>query len=362
MAHDIQYGIGIEIRDINSAWLIFYCFQQNEGEVTDILACEAARIPLDIFTDIKKETVLQREDGQITEMVIKYRRIDEYLSFEAIVTGPTGVEELQALDFLFGQYSIKDNSIDKEILDVGTLREDHHSKGGNAVAVGLEVSGVVVRKILRTSGSYTGQLIRFLGRKFTEVTVDPSKSAPIEEIDPQLLLEAQRRKEWAERVNSGARTLTSTILYPVRWTGQKAAKLAAVEGSTDQRMEMREKQRPKSKLNRAMWDTVEGMGNGLTSVFKGVTEAIAEVGNAIGDSAMHHSKAKYGEHYANQVTKSYVDAASEIGLAGYKVANVFSFGIAGLMIDVVVEGTTLLVSLYDYLVGPIILQGYMTLV
>lgn len=335
--------------------------------------CESCRLILDCLTDIRREGVTQRSDGHVTEILFTYRRLGEVLSFEAIVSGPDGFTELHALDFLLGQYAIKENIIDRDVFAVSSSDADRDHN--NVVAKGIEHSGVIVRRALKTSGEYTGHLIRYLGRKFTEVTVSPA-TAPLsaDDIDPRLLAEAQRRREWAEGFNSGARTLTSTILYPVRWTGQKAAKMAQVDHHLDHNLDARERNlvthRQRQSLTgsaahsvkKALWDTVEGVGNGVTSIFKGVTEAMAEVGSAIGDSAMHHARVKYGDDYANQVTKSYVDAASEIGLAGYKVANVFSFGIAGLMIDVVVEGTTLLVSLYDYLVGPVILQGYMTLV
>lgn len=372
---DVQFGLGLEIRGLDSVWLILYCFQEDSTleEAKPLQVCESCRLILDCLTDIRREGVTQRSDGHVTEILFTYRRLSEVLSFEAIVSGPDGFTELHALDFLLGQYAIKENIIDRDVFAVSNSDggQDHN----NVVAKGIEHSGVIVRRALKTSGEYTGHLIRYLGRKFTEVTVSPTTvPIPADDIDPRLLAEAQRRREWAEGFNSGARTLTSTILYPVRWTGQKAAKMAQVDHHLDHNLDARERNlvthRQRQSLTgsaahsvkKALWDTVEGVGNGVTSIFKGVTEAMAEVGSAIGDSAMHHARVKYGDSYANQVTKSYVDAASEIGLAGYKVANVFSFGIAGLMIDVVVEGTTLLVSLYDYLVGPVILQGYMTLV
>lgn len=41
----------------------------------------------------------------------------------------------------------------------------------------------------------------------------------------------------------------------------------------------------------------------------------------------------------------------------YKVGNVASFGVAGLMVDVVVEGAVLSQLLHEFLVGPVILMG-----
>lgn len=374
---DVQFGLGLELFGIDSVFLVLYCFEEagrtDNNDNSHVTACESGRIMLDYFADIRRENVTQDINGHVTEILYNYRRFDEVVSFLAVVTGPNGNEELQALDFLLGQYCIKQNIIDRDIF-VAHQQEDARDHN-NIVAKGFENSGVLVRKVLKTSGQYTGHLIRYLGRKYTEAMVKPTENPmSLDEINPNLLAEAQRRREWAESFNFGARTVTSTILYPVRWTGQKAAKLAQVDHHLDQNLDTRERNlvtheqqqtitsSASHSIKKNLWDTVEGMGNGVTSIFKGVTEAMSEVGTAIGDSAMHHARVKYGDAYADHVTKSYVDAASEIGLAGYKLTNVFSFGLAGLMIDVVVEGTTLLVSLYDYLVGPVILQGYVTLV
>ena len=74
---------------------------------------------------------------------------------------------------------------------------------------------------------------------------------------------------------------------------------------------------------------------------------------------MHHSSKKNGEDYADKVTKVYVKAAGEIGLAGYKIGNIASFGVTGFVLDAVVEGTMYLLSLYEFLIGPVLLHGYM---
>ena len=93
-----------------------------------------------------------------------------------------------------------------------------------------------------------------------------------------------------------------------------------------------------------------------------MTEALSEIGGAVGDATIHHSTAVNGELYADKITKCYVDAAGEIGLAGYKIGNIASFGVAGLMLDAVVEGATFMISLYEYLAGPVLLQGYMYMI
>ena len=166
--------------------------------------------------------------------------------------------------------------------------------------------------------------------------------------------QARRRRNWAESIHSGARVFTSTALYPVRWTGRKASELAA---DRDSKVEQ-----SISTTKKILLDTMGGLGNGLANVCKGVTEVISEVGDAIGDSAMHHSRTIYGEEYANNVTKAYVDAAGELGLAGYKICNVASLGLPGIIIDAAIEGTSFMISLEDYLMGPVLQHGNVDLV
>ena len=86
------------------------------------------------------------------------------------------------------------------------------------------------------------------------------------------------------------------------------------------------------------------------------------MGSAIGDSAIHHSTVKNGEIYAQTVTKAYVDSMADYGLASYKLVNVASFGWQGVLLDAFLEGSVLLVALYDYLIGPVLLQGYLDMV
>lgn len=88
-----------------------------------------------------------------------------------------------------------------------------------------------------------------------------------------------------------------------------------------------------------------------------MTEFVEEVGVAISDTAMCHSEKVYGPEYAERITRQEVEAAGHIGLGMYKVGNVASFGLAGLMVDVVVEGAVISQLLHEFLVGPVILMG-----
>lgn len=100
-----------------------------------------------------------------------------------------------------------------------------------------------------------------------------------------------------------------------------------------------------------------------------MSEGLSEIGGALGDATMHHSNAKNGEDYANNVTKVYVKAAGEIGhagyklgVAGYKVGNIAVMSFGGLPLETVVGSAAGLMGVHDYLVGPVLLQGYMHMI
>ena len=80
---------------------------------------------------------------------------------------------------------------------------------------------------------------------------------------------------------------------------------------------------------------------------------MSEIGEAVGDATMHHSSKKNGDEYAGKVTKVYVKAAGEIGLAGYKIGNIASFGVTGFVLDAVVEGDMVMCMYPCKSTGPI---------
>jgi hypothetical protein len=127
---------------------------------------------------------------------------------------------------------------------------------------------------------------------------------------------AAARRRWAEGVHCGARTVTSAALFPVRWTGRQATRMHERDVSQshlryqdDERDLMQQQQLQQlqeqqdihwhhyqylqqqqrqqqqvsvvqavsAKSRRVVWDTMGGLGNGLLSVCKGFTEAMAEV-------------------------------------------------------------------------------------
>eukprot|EP01038_Epipyxis_sp_PR26KG_P010487 gene10487-14094_t len=347
------------------------------------------RLKLDLVASVTKDSEeIDGTTGFLISSRYLYSRLDNHVLFEVIPNSENGLSFMQAFDFIISQFTFRidtppdDKNINNSISynkNHKLITENHYP---NIVARGLEGMGVAVRVALKNSGKSTGHAIRYLGKQYTSVVVPtkmsheqnsnnepflrtseinnvmddketPKSSLKIKTIQPAVIAKAIKRKEWAENMHSRARTLTGAALYPVRWTGRKASEWA--NGGSDKQPEL-------GPVQRVVLDTIGGLGNGVANICKGVTEAIAEVGLAIGDSAMHHSIAANGEEYAEAVTKCYVDAASEIGLAGYKLVNVASFGWQGIMLDAIVEGTTLLVALYDYLIGPVLLQGYMDMV
>lgn len=357
----------VQLRDDCSAVLVLYNMESNHDRLYHIL---------DLKTVVYKEEEEVDGENNLCSIFYHLERDTDTLQFQVIPSSLDGVRDVQAFDYLLGQYAFKN-----ELLNRNGVIKQSEDRNPNIVAQSFENTGTAVRIALRSSGIYTGHAIRFLGQKYTSFvtsafpneqkeeetvsTVEPSQTEALntqsssdsaEELEADLaendLVErAQRRKKWAEGVHSAATSLTGAVLYPVRWTGRMASQIGGKGGSD----------RPATggPMSKAVLDTVGGIGNGLMSVCKGVTEAIGEVGSAIGDSAMYHSTARHGEDYAETITRAYVDAAGEIGLAGYKVANVATLGWQGVLVSAALEGTTFLVSLYEYLIGPVLLQGYM---
>eukprot|EP00595_Chromulina_sp_UTEXLB2642_P001435 CAMPEP_0196765286 /NCGR_PEP_ID=MMETSP1095-20130614/7940_1 /TAXON_ID=96789 ORGANISM="Chromulina nebulosa, Strain UTEXLB2642" /NCGR_SAMPLE_ID=MMETSP1095 /ASSEMBLY_ACC=CAM_ASM_000446 /LENGTH=273 /DNA_ID=CAMNT_0042123077 /DNA_START=301 /DNA_END=1123 /DNA_ORIENTATION=+ len=242
-------------------------------------------------------------------------------------------------------------------------------KSSNIVATGFEGTGSLIRTSLKTSGKLTGHAIRSLGKLYTNTAVQsrklfnadlpkesndavtnesPNQSSKINE---NRINNALKNKENAEFIHAGAKTITGAALYPVRWTGRKASEWAS-QGNTNLDLSVTDSNKKstifkglgmstssdngpnrKDVISNVTMDTLGGIGNAVVSICKGVTEAIGEVGTAIGDSALHHSKTINGDEYANEVTKHYVSAASELGLASYKVMNVMALGIGGVLAD-----------------------------
>lgn len=348
------YRFSLHVRDASS--ILMRIFLENESFVV-----------YEYVLDIQAK-ILSAFDGgtDFTSCHLSYRRLNIKAKWQIYSESPYASEEMKSFDFLLSQYSYYDNVLlmdnNDSSSDIPLLNKERHS---NIVAKGFESTGNTFRTVLKSGGRNTGHAIRFFGQAYTGASVKSRTLmyGKIEEkvVTDELIEKAKRDKGRAEVVHAGARTLTSAALFPVRWTGRKASEWA-LRGDGSATMTDSSNPSNSNQMTRAMLDTLGGLGNAVVSVCKGITEAIGEVGNAIGETALNHSKTMNGEEYANSVTQHYVDAGSEIGLAGYKLCNVAAFGVYGLMADAAVEGATLFSCLPDYLVGPILLQTYMDLV
>jgi hypothetical protein len=394
----VQRKLKIILRDATSAFLILY-----DSEMPTI----SDSFILDIQSRIIAKESKDSETNDVLSCIFYYNRSNIIAAWHIFPSSEYGFDELQELDFIFGQYTFYDNhqqlSTAEQKLD-DNIPKLHRERNTNVLAKGLEGSGELIRGAIRGTGKLTGAGIRGLGKLYTSASIisreyfgkpvaindvknsdDKLSSVPqaeendgqielrkdniddesaaattstsAKEIDDRLVQNAMKQKQRALTVHSGARTITGAALYPVRWTGVKAAELAS-PGSNSINLS----KEPPGIVTKAVNDTFGGLFNAVVSSFKGVTEAMGEIGNAVNETAINHAKAIHGDEYAKQVTQHYVDAAGEVGLASYKVLNVAAFGLAGIAADAAVEGATFLTCLSDFLVGPIILQGYMDLI
>eukprot|EP01039_Chlorochromonas_danica_P010336 gene10336-11440_t len=383
----LSYRLEIVWRSHTSAWLDFY----------DVpLPCDVDQsnplhpkyhLELDLMAKVcrgEEGGEIDPSSGRLLSFTYSYHRLGQRMTF-IIANNASGqvCDDLLAFDFLLSQYTFQPFlSSEEETGGAGPGGAEYPQP--NVLARGLEGSGIALRTLLRSTGRYTGHAIRFLGRGYTDLhgyfQPPPDFSEQSDSVagggagagvvDPRSIHRAEKSRQWAHDVHSGARTVTSAALYPIRYFGSVAAAIspssntATSSGSApaNANSSSSSSSSSSSRSSRLFLDTIAGLGNGLASVCKGVTEALGEVGLAIGDSASYHSQTFYGPQYTSEVTDRYLEAAREIGLAGYKVTNVASLGVAGWLVNAAIEGGSMLMALYDYLLGPILLQGWVDVV
>lgn len=392
--------LSVVYRSRNSASLVLE--QQSTGEVVTLVLDLAASVQR-----LKKEL---DESGDFSSFYYEYSRYGVAHSFEVTPwwwsddqggetdgKGKESSEEedtkpdedandsINALEFVFSQFTYalftaakagastklaSQNGSDGAIAteeEEGTSALAENDKI-NAVANAFEVAGKGVRTGLKLSGRGVGTAIRFLGAGYTTAAVKlgGAGSEGPREVQEEDLAYAQKQQDNCETFHAGARSVTGTILAPVRYIGMKAQALVpdqktstfeevGVDSGNDGEGEEGTNKNSKSAGEEIMY----GMGNGFVHAFKGITEFVSEVGQAVGDSALHHSAVVNGQEYSERVTKKHVDGAGQVGLGLYKVGTVASFGLAGVAAEAVFEGGMLLTALYDFLVGPVLLHAYM---
>lgn len=175
------------------------------------------------------------------------------------VVAPTAARDLRRLRFIFEQYTYFQQYLPDES---NNLNDD--SPQANLGSRGIESTGFFIRHGLQFGGRLAGSTIRALGKLYTDVaTINQGDTPTTErEITPEVVETVERRRENARQFRDTARTLSSTLMYPVRWAGQQAAHLTEAESEPE----------PES-LRRIASDTAGGISNAVTAVIKGVQEA-----------------------------------------------------------------------------------------
>jgi hypothetical protein len=302
----------------------------------------------DLLTNIVRLGEVRNQGGDLLYFLYHYSRGDVSVNFEMLPLFEDYSKNIGILEYVFQQFSFF-SSIETEDINSNMI----NSKKPNVVARGMEYTGTNVRSVLRSSGRYFGNTIRYFGTQYTSSSLKSYPNSEINPVDPISIQRAKDLRLKAEKVHAGARVVTSAILYPVRWTGKKAISCANSEPASSQ---------PQGQIAKITAETIDALGNSVSSVFKGFTEFISEIGTAVGDCAMLHSSLVHGEEYANEVTQHYVAAFGEIGLAGYRLTNVVSIGLHGVFLDALVEGSSQFLGLRGYVTGPVLVFGYIEMI
>ena len=304
------------------------------------------QLVLDLLATVTKLGEARSDSNEVMFFLYTYERGDVCLNLEFLPLSEDYSNNILSLEFIFAQYT---NFIDKK---VSASDDNTETQPPSLLVQGIENLGVGIRQTLKSTGHAIGGSIRWAGQHYTAQT-SPTASPQSDRttIIPQKSIDdAEYVKRQATRVNTGAKHITSAALVPVRWAGQHAA-----QQSTG-------KPTPESIVPKVVIDTVGGLGNAVSSIYKGTTELLGEVGSAISDTAIHHSTVTKGDAYAELVTRRYLQACGEVGKAGYIITNIALLGIPGIIIDAVLEGSTQYFQLYEYLLGPVLVQGYIELV
>lgn len=241
---------------------------------------------LDVAAKITKVVEERDRSGNICMITYVYQRFDRSLHFDILPILPDeGIVQIQVFDFILSQFAWFDRS--HVNLDEDDDADAQQAPSPNAVAKGFEKMGSYMRRGLKASGRATGSAIRYLGSKYTDTTLKFNKDRAHVEVSDQMVAKVGQRKENCESAHATMRSATSTLLYPVRHIGKKAQQYMVSDNvaAATERSEAAEKadrRSSTSKVKKGLYDTAAGIGNGLTSAFKGMTEFVEEVGVAIG--------------------------------------------------------------------------------
>lgn len=274
----------VVINDAQSALLQMHVPSSASGDSHYTLEVSESVI-LDVAAKITKVVEERDRSGNICMITYVYQRFDRSLHFDILPILPDeGIVQIQVFDFILSQFAWFDRS--HVNLDDDDDADAQQAPSPNAVAKGFEKMGSYMRRGLKASGRATGSAIRYLGSKYTDTTLKFNKDRPPVEVSDQMVAKVGQRKENCESAHATMRSATSTLLYPVRHIGKKAQQYMVSDNvaAATERSEAAEKDKRSStsKVKKGLYDTAAGIGNGLTSAFKGMTEFVEEVGVAIG--------------------------------------------------------------------------------
>lgn len=187
-----------------------------------------------------------------------YKRFDNEASFTFLAD--EDASEIENIRYIFHLYTLYG-----EFQDL-----DEHGKSAahttNAAARGIEGVGFAIRSGLQATGKFAGDGIRTLGKAYSDLTAPecplPFAVQEAEEAEKK----ASARRDSARKFKNVARGVSSAIMFPIRWTGQKAAKLAETDNIPAD-----------GSVQKIAVDTIGGIGNAVVAVAKGLYDVAVRI-------------------------------------------------------------------------------------
>ena len=322
----------------NSALLQFHLpTYPADDQSVDVDASEVKEsVILDLAARVTKLAEETSRDGGLAMISYLYERFEVTVYFDILPISPElGPAQIQVVDFLLSQFVwfVRGNDsfgigggVGGGGVGAGDSSRSDEPRSPNVIAKGFEKAGSLFRQGLKSAGKGTGSAIRYLGKQYTDTTLKYNKERAPLQVDDAMITKVEKRREECESVHATMRSITSTVLLPVRQLGKTAQDLtvtsnvAAASERTERLAETRPSEKTRaSKIKQGLYDVGAGLGNGFSNAFKGITEFVEEVGVAIGDSATHHSRHVFGDEYCEKITSKQVEAAGNIGLGVYKM-------------------------------------------
>jgi hypothetical protein len=211
----------------------------------------------------RKRNVSEGEPVQAPgSALFAYKRFESEASFAFLAD--EDASDLDKIRYILHLYTLYGEFHDAE--------EDGESliHAPNAAARSIEGVGFAIRSGLQATGKLAGDGIRTLGKAYSDLTAPalPISLSAQEAEDAER--RAEMRRESARKFKDMARGVSSAIMFPIRWTGQKAAKLAETDNVP-----------ANGSVQKIAIDTVGGIGNAVVAVAKGLYDVAVSVYRSI---------------------------------------------------------------------------------